>query len=206
MKPAALIACLILVMGSWGCASAPREGDSPLVTEEYASSFAAVQDVLREYRFELERIDARHGVITTRSKPTAGLVTPWDREQTTTRQEVEELINQELRMVRVEFLPAGIEPSTRPTLTPANTAEADLDDLRSQQQPLRIAVLVNIMRVHRPGRQLSTKSIRSSTIYADPELWQRGLAPMSVEVLGRDERLESRLLAAIEKKLGQIAK
>ncbi len=200
MKPATIFGCLLLLTG---CGSAARVSDTPLETQEYAKGFEVVKNVLREYRFELERIDARHGVITTRPKPTAGLVTPWDGEQSTTRQEAEELINQELRAVRVEFVPTGVDSVQRSTLTPANTAEGDLKDLRSEQQPLRIVVTVNQLRVHRPGRQMSTKSIRSSTMYTDPELQRRGLAPMSIEELGRDEKLESRLLAAIEKQLAQ---
>lgn len=200
MKPATILGCLLLLAG---CNSAPRVSDTPLEIQEYAKGFEVVKNVLREYRFELERIDARHGVITTRPKPSAGLVTPWDKEQSTTRQEAEELINQEMRAVRVEFVPAGVDSVQRSTLTPANTAEGDLKDLRSEQQPLRIVVTVNQLRVHRPGRQMSTKSIRSSTMYIDPELQRRGLAPMSIEELGRDEMLESRLLAAIEKQLAQ---
>ena len=200
MKPAAILGCLLLLAG---CSSAPRVSDTPLETQEYARGFEVVKDVLREYRFELERIDARHGVITTRAKPTAGLITPWDKEQSTPRQELEELVNQELRAVRVEFVPIGVDSHQRSTLTPADTAEADFNDLRSQQQTLRIVVTVNQLRVHRPGRQLSTKSIRNSTMYADPALSARGLAPMAIEELGRDEKLESRLLAAIEKQLAE---
>ncbi len=203
MKPATILGCLLLLAG---CNSAPRVSDTPLETQEYARGFEVVKNVLRDYRFELDRIDARHGVITTRAKPTAGLVTPWDGEQSTMKQEAEELINQELRAVRVEFVPAGVDSVQQSTLTPANTAESDLKDLRSTQQSLRIVVTVNQLRVHRPGRQPSTKSIRSSTMYADPELSRRGVAPMAIEELGRDQKLESRLLAAIEKQLAQQGK
>lgn len=180
--------------------------DTPLETLEYAKGFEVVKNVLRDYRFELDRIDARHGVITTRAKPTAGVVTLWDKEQSTAGQEAEELINQELRAVRVEFVPAGADSHQRSTLTPTDIADADLKDLRNEQQSLRIVVTVNQLRVHRPGRQPSTKSIRSSTMYADPELSRRGVAPMAIEELGRDEKLESRLLAAIEKQLVQESK
>lgn len=193
-----------------GCASVPRDVVTTVPAANYASTFEAAKATLRDYRFVIERVDARAGVITTRAKPTAGLITPWDKEQSTTRQELEELINQETRTVRIEFVPgslaqsaAGKEPvisARNATLTPADDATGDLVDLRNVNENLECRVIVAVERLHRSGRLLSTKTIRGTRNYEDPELNRRGLAPLSGEALGRDSALEQRLIAAIQQK------
>jgi hypothetical protein len=70
---------------------------------------------------------------------------------------------------------------------------------------MSVAFTDTVTRLHRPGRQPSTMSIRSSTMYTDPALVEKGLAPLVSEDLGRDPQLESRLAAALEKKLAQLA-
>lgn len=196
-----LTACLL-----GGCASVPRDVSSSVPASNYANTFEAAKATLRDYRFVIERVDARAGVITTRAKPTAGLITPWDKEQSTTRQELEELINQEVRTVRVEFVPAGspdkdpVINARKATLTPADQASGDLVDLRNFGQDMQCRVIVAVDRLHRPGRLLSTKTIRRTQNYEDPELISRGLAPLSSESLGRDEQLEKRLMAEIQKR------
>lgn len=189
-----------------GCASVPQDVSTSVPASNYAQTFEAAKATLRDYRFVIERVDARAGIITTRTKPTAGLITPWDKEQSTTRQELEELINQEVRTVRIEFVPVGApenDPVINPrkaTLTPADQAGGDLIDLRNLGQDLQCRVIVAVDRLHRPGRLLSTKTIRGTRNYEDPELNQRGIAPLSSEPLGRDEHLERRLTAEIQKR------
>jgi hypothetical protein len=203
---AALATTLLSGVLLCGCASVPQDVSTSIPASNYASTFEAAKATLRDYRFVIERVDARAGVITTRSKPTAGLITPWDKEQSTTRQELEELINQEVRTVRVEFVPVAAqagEPATSPrkaTLTPADEAVGDLIDLRDGSQDLQCRVVVAVERLHRPGRLLSTKTIRGTRNYEDPELNRRGLAPLSAEPLGRDVALEQRLIEAIQKR------
>ena len=203
----ALLAAALCVSG--GCVSASRTTAEPLVAPQYAPAFEAAKQVLLEYRFPLERVDARHGVITTQAKATAGFGSPWDREQSSIRQEAEELINQELRRVRVEFLPAASAVASQTpanaagTLTPVNTPDADLQDLRGLDQPMRVAFTVTVTRLHRPGRQPSTMSIRTSNMFTDPGLVEKGLAPLVSEDLGRDAQLESRLEAALERRLAR---
>lgn len=194
-----------------GCASVPQDVSTSVPASNYANTFEAAKATLSDYRFVIERVDARAGVITTRAKPTAGLITPWDKEQSSTRQELEELINQDVRTVRVEFVPTAVnarEPATSPrraTLTPADEAVGDLVDLRSGSQDLECRVIVAVERLHRPGRLLSTKTIRGTRNYEDPELIRRGLAPLSAEALGRDPALEKRLIAAIQKRAQNAA-
>jgi hypothetical protein len=204
-----IVSALLVSIG--GCASAPRDVVTTVPAANYAQTFEAAKATLRDYRFVIERVDARAGVITTQAKGTAGLITPWDKEQTTTRQELEELINQEVRTVRVEFIPLGtperdpVINARKATLTPADQANADLIDLRDLGQDLQCRVVVAVDRLHRPGRLLSTKTIRGTRNYEDPDLNQRGIAPLSAESLGRDENLEKRLTAEIQKRAQNVS-
>ncbi len=209
-RSAAILTSLFIIMLG-GCASVPQDVSTSVPASNYANTFEAAKATLRDYRFVIERVDARAGVITTRAKPTAGLITPWDKEQSTTKQELEELINQEVRTVRVEFIPSGLPESDpvinarKATLTPADQSAGDLLDLRNASQDLQCRVIVSVDRLHRPGRLLSTKTIRRTQNFEDPELVSRGIAPLSSESLGRDPALESRLLAAIQQRAANPA-
>jgi hypothetical protein len=212
IRPAAcLLAISALILSIGGCTSVPRDVVTTVPAANYAQTFEAAKATLREYRFVIERVDARAGVITTQAKGTAGLITPWDKEQTTTRQELEELINQEVRTVRVEFIPVGtpekdpVISARKATLTPADQANADLIDLRDLGQDLQCRVIVAVDRLHRPGRLLSTKTIRGTRNYEDPDLNRRSIAPLSSESLGRDENLEKRLTDEIQKRAQNVS-
>src|SRR5262245_24222130 len=96
---------LLLLLLLPGCAArGPTTFTVP--AGEYAKAFDSARDILRGHRFELERIDAQGGVITTQPKSTVGLATPWDREQSTLHQEFDDLFNQQRRVVRITFEPA----------------------------------------------------------------------------------------------------
>ena len=58
-----------------------------LQAANYEEVFSAAREVLAKYRFGINRIDASRGVITSFPKRTAGLASPWDREQSTLGQE-----------------------------------------------------------------------------------------------------------------------
>src|SRR5204862_8124944 len=90
----------------------------------YSKAFDATRDLLRSYHFSLERVDAAAGVITTGYKATAGLATPWDREQSGLSQEFEDLLNQQSRRVRVTFRPSVGGGDEHPIEQPFNSNEA----------------------------------------------------------------------------------
>lgn len=122
-------------------------GDGPVlgsVTIEdgtYSEVFEAAREVLGDYRFGINRVDAARGVITTFPKRTVGLGSPWDPEQTTLGQELEDLANQQERTVRVEFERAPQEDAA----------------------PTRAIVEVQVYRIHRPNWRVETESMRLST-------------------------------------------
>ncbi len=143
---------------------------------QYPAVFDAAMRTLDEWRFVPDRIDAARGVITTYPKRTAGLATPWDREQTGLDDEARDLLHQHEREVRISFDP----PET----------------------PSSVLVEVAILRVRRPGWRVETDALRFSSYSVDPGLRRRGEQPEYREVIGTDPDLEARLAARIRELAG----
>ncbi|MBM4107385.1 MAG: hypothetical protein FJ255_00985 [Phycisphaerae bacterium] len=158
----ALIAVAACLLG--GCAGSAGPAEFSVAEGDYARAFDAVRDVLIARGFTLDRIDAQAGVITTRAKPTSGLATPWDGEQSSAGQEVEEFLNRTQRRARVTFDPA--EGGQR-----------------------RVVVEVLVERVHRRGWSPAPVSVRQSTFWHDPQ----GGAPVFASLVEADEALAARL-------------
>lgn len=172
-------ACLTLLIALTGCASAPpptARADADFQADAYPALFDAAREVLSDYRFTLDRIDAARGVITTAPKRTAGLATPWDREQSTARQEFEDLAHQHERVARITF-----EPADRPT---------------------RVAVEVIVHRVHRPHWRIETDAIRQSTHARDTLAAREGQPAEFREPVTEDRALARRLMADIHARAG----
>jgi hypothetical protein len=185
---------LILLAGLLAGCSAPKAPPAIAVAPgQYAQAFDTARDTLTRYRFELERVDARAGVITTRPKSTGGLATPWDREQSTLEQAWEDLLDEQRRIVRITFEPAGPASGTPPP--PPET------DLREAASPLTAHVDVVIERVQHAGRRLEPSAIQLSSVTEDPALRERGLWPSYNVAFSQDPLLARRLAEAIREAL-----
>jgi hypothetical protein len=155
----------LLSAGALGaCAGSGGEARFRVPEDRYAETFDAARRALVDMGFVLDRVDAQAGVITTRAKPTSGLATPWDREQSTPGQELEEFLNRTQRRARVTFEP--VEAGER-----------------------EVAVEVLVERVQRRGWSPAPVSVRQSTFWRDP----RGGPAVFATVVEKDERLASRL-------------
>lgn len=170
-----------------GCAGDGDRAGLEVPAGEYATAFDAAREVLRDYRFELDRVDARAGVITTLSKESAGLATPWDAEQSSVQQEVEDLLAEQRRRVRVTFEPmeAG--------------ASGDLLDGSARVLDARVEVFVE--RVYARGMQPSPRAILLSGQWYDPASLARGQSPRYEVPLTRDEALARRMSAEIRRRI-----
>jgi len=71
-----IVSAACALIGAGGCA-APRDTTFRSPPGRYAEAFEAARASLREAGFEVERADARLGVITTAPLHEAGLFTPW---------------------------------------------------------------------------------------------------------------------------------
>jgi hypothetical protein len=187
----ALLLCLPLLAG---CTGNPRPSTVHVEPGAYPSAFEAAKASITDLGFELERVDARAGVVTTRPKPTAGLATPWDHEQSTLGHELEDFLNQHRRVVRVVFAP--VIPGQAPTDGDQNP---DLD-LRSLADPMEARVEVAILRVRRPGWRIEPTSIHQSRRWRDPDMQARGIGGLFEEPFTLDPHLAGRLAADIARR------
>jgi len=141
--PRRISATALLMLGALalgGCrVSGPTTVD--VGAGRYAEAFEDAQDVLRAQGFELERVDARAGVITTRPLASSGLWTPWQTVERRVRDEAEATFHRERRRAEVRFL--GPEQSP-PTV----------------DAPVRADVDVRVERVYHPGVRASAASVR----------------------------------------------
>jgi hypothetical protein len=156
-------AALVLVLVLAGCTAPPVTTAPELLVEpgQYAAVFEAAKGALVERGYELDRVDARQGVITSRPRTSAGFMTPWSSERTSARQEVEDLVNDQQRRVRVTFVPAG---------------EA-VEDLRAAAGPTVARVEVAVDRINHPDQRVEPTSIRLNSRYRDQELVSRQMWP-----------------------------
>jgi hypothetical protein len=185
-----LITCVIIL---GGCAGQSERRDNamgravvatPIADAHADQVFDAARETLMGFRFALDRVDARRGVITTHPKRTAGIATPWDKEQSGIDQEWEDLLNEQRRVVRIEFDPAG-------------------EQAADQERTMRIQV--EVVRTHRPNWRIETESVRLSN-HAQSRDADGVLEPGSfTEVVGLDERFAQRIADAIETRLSSEA-
>lgn len=187
IRAAWFIFVLLAAVIAGGCQSA-APGPVDVAAGEYPRAFEAAKESLREARFQLERIDAAAGVITTRAKSTGGLMTPWDADQSTARQEWDDMLNRQSRQVRVRFAP--VDPAAR-----------ELEDLREYAGPVRAEIEVVVLRTARPNWRIQTKSVTNSRFTRDPAAIERGIGYDYDVPETRDPELSARLSAAMRERM-----
>lgn len=177
-----------------GCAASDPAPPTFLVSAgHYAKAFDTARDTLRTMQFELDRVDARAGVITTRPKHSAGIATPWDLEQSTLAQEWEDFTNEQYRSVRILF-----EPTTgRAARSQQSDGSAAASDLRTFSGDLTGTIIIVIERKNRPNWRIDTTTIRLSSFARDP----LGGGQAALVPIARDVRLEGRLAKRIQRQL-----
>jgi hypothetical protein len=186
-----------------GCSAPKTQGTFEVPPGSYAQAFDATRDVLRSYRFTLERTDAQQGVITTTPKPTQGLASPWDLEQSSAGQEWEDFVNQQRRRVRVTFEPAAASPESPAPDSSTDDPQSVNTESPAALKPLVGKVEVLVERVQRPGWRPATRSIRSSSFAYDDDFGTRDLWPTYAVVQSADPALADRLAEQIRQRLAR---
>ncbi len=181
------VALLTLLAGCTPVQSGPLS----VSPERYAAAFQAARDVLRDADFVLERTDVQAGVLTTAIKTTAGAASPWDQEQSTAGQEMEDLFNRQARTVRVVFSPRG-----------SVSDPAGLADVRAATVPIDVEVLATLYRRQRPGWRPDSTGVSLHRHWADTALPARG---EQVVAMDEDRGLAAKLKEQIRQRLAAQA-
>jgi hypothetical protein len=171
-----------------GCASNRVDTNVRIAPDQYTAAFEAARDVLREYKFTLERVDAQQGIITTAPKDSAGLATPWDTQQTHLSQDISDFVNHQQRRVRVTF--------------PQNTAVGGSGEVTSDRL---VQVEVYVDRLHSPGLRVPSRAPTLLSISRDPVANARGVAYQYPVTRQRDGELEKRIADRVQKRLEERA-
>lgn len=161
---------------------------------DYARAFEASVETLREYRFTIDRIDAAAGVVSTESKASSGLATPWDVEQSTPTQEVEDLLAFNSRVVRVTFEPRAWSQTTNPP-------EIEADQFSAGPMVGRVDAVISRRYVR--GWRVSPMAILLSDFTYDTQAGAKGQPQQFDAPLTRDERLAARIASRIRERLSQ---
>lgn len=175
-----LAALFLIALQLAGCASSDGPTTFDVASGQYTRAFNTARETIRDEFFSIDRVDFEAGVISTFPKESAGLATPWDSEQSSLKQEWEDLAADQRRTIRVVF---EREPgSSEPTLG-------------------RVTVVVD--RRYRPGIRVPAKSVRSASLTQDPALAQRAMWPAYDVAIEEDRALAARLAGAIAKRLAE---
>lgn len=194
-------AAIALLLGALlgGCSSPQKPAAFTVAPGDYPAAFDAAKEVLRDYRFELDRVDARAGVITTRPKTSGGLVSPWDREQSTLGQELEDTLNAQFRTVRITFEPADAATAAAGEPRPQAAPGPAPADIRLADTPLTARVQVIVERAQRPLWRVEQSAVFQSSFARDPDLARRVGGRYTVP-FAQDTRLAGRVADAIARR------
>lgn len=198
-----LISCFTLAVG---CSSRPSSTSSRFDVDagRYAEAFDHTREELGDLGFELDRIDARAGVLTTKPLSSGGLATPWDRQQTSLKSEVADLAHPQQRVVRVTFVPASTIdrlPSDEAGSQISGDPQPEPMTELALNEPLVGVVEVTIERLYRPYWRPSAVSVSSSSYTRDPSLRARGMSRSFSVVTQRDHALEAKLASRVWREL-----
>ncbi|GAB5496517.1 MAG: hypothetical protein Phyf2KO_15970 [Phycisphaerales bacterium] len=196
-----MVACTLLLVGCSSTLKQSGEGGRFVVEPgAYASAFDASRDKLAGLGFELERIDAHAGVLTTKPLASGGLGTPWDRQQMTLKSEIADLAHAQQRLVRITFVPES-EIDRLPSDSAGSQIGGGVLNIPvaelSQTERLIGEVEVTIERLYKPYWRLSGVSVNHSSRAQDPTLRSKGMSREFYVVTRRDSALESELASRI---------
>lgn len=217
-----LVACFLGLIGLalGGCAGTEKVSTEVAVAPgRYAEAFEAAKDVLRDYQFDLDRVDAVSGVVTTHGRGSSGFATPWIPHGTSFGDGVSGAIERERRVAAVVFTSGAEEVVAERKEVPEAEGGVDKADAIEELLPgavpgagpgaaaldstgeVRARVTVWVERVYSPGRRVSATSVRLSSFTSDPELREQGLEPSFAVQVREDAALGARLARDIGARL-----
>lgn len=147
-------------------------------TEDYAWMFERARDALRDAGFEIERVDAAAGVITTAPMP--GLAA-W-----------KSGLLREAGVARV-FHAEGWHATTVEARAVFASTGSRVEDLRESESALTLRFEVVERREHRPSRRIDTTSVVYASEFSDRGFSRQGMEPSFTVAGRRNHRAEALL-------------
>ncbi len=206
--PKGVLGALLICGSLSGCATSQGPAFLTIQAEAYADAFDAAVEAATVAGLSPIVRDRRSGVIETEPRIAGSVLEPWRNDNASFAQAIENTITFQRRRARFEFTPAGFRlreaaeaPMTGPDLFATQDTEVDLSRLTG---PLELRVWVYVERAYLPGIRRSTwtraKTTRTRIIPAEDE---KALPSLYWTPVRRDEAYERRLLAAVERALGE---
>lgn len=191
--------------GLWGalggCAAREEPATFNVAQGEYERAFVATRAVLREVNFEIERVDAARGVITTRARSDAGVFTPWTGYQLDAASAVEGSLNQQRRRVRVTFVPIADQATYEGGGGDQDRIGSQLDEVASRG-PWTAYVDVGVTRMQTSGLRPPPRTVLLSSVSVDPIAQAQGIATIYEVPVSQDTAMAAALTRRIRKRLG----
>jgi len=176
-------ALLLMMLGVLAGCRTGTVTSLPVEPGGYADAFTGVTEVLRAQGYELERVDARAGIITTRPLASSGVWTPWITSERTARDEIESSLHRQRRLAEVRFL--GTQ-----------------GDFRLTPDPLRLEVRVSVERVYQPGVRVTPASVRLRHVSEDPGLDLPRDEPVFAVSMRSDQAAAAYLTGLLAERMG----
>ena len=173
-----VLAILLLACCLGGCASnrastKPAAATFVVEADDYEHAFEAAKGVLLDRHYELERVDARAGIILTRPRTGAGLLTPWKIGPGSRLGE--DTVNAQGRVVEVRFEPAAETERPPGGVPDALASPRPAVPPSAAEGAIVVSVRVLMERRVSPTRRLDPTAIQAASIPFDPALARRGL-------------------------------
>lgn len=193
---------LALAVGLTGCASSSGPAMLTIDSARYEKVFDTALEMMRREGMNPVVIDRRGGIIETEPRIAGSILEPWDRNNASYQQAMDNTLSFQRRRARFEFLPGRRSPVRFPTQRPIRPREAagltaQPVDLTSYEGDIDVLVTVTVERQYRPGQRRNTWSRRLTTqsAFVGPD---ENLPPNFWTPVIRDTAFERRLLARIE--------
>ncbi|HYC99747.1 MAG TPA: hypothetical protein VEB22_00840 [Phycisphaerales bacterium] len=155
----AAAALSLSVLMSGGCASSEPSAlaGAHIPADRYAATFQAARDVMLDYRYTADRVDAPQGVLTSLPRSEPGLAKIWEA-RSGARAAWDDLLNYRQRTVQVTFVTAAAA-DRQPDSSIIPPTDPDRD-LAAQPRDTTMLVRVLVEQYERPDRRISLDSVR----------------------------------------------
>ncbi len=199
--------CFALVVGLTGCASSSGPAMLTIDSARYEKVFDTALEMMRHQGMNPVVIDRRGGIIETDPRIAGSILEPWDRNNASYHQAMDNTLSLQRRHARFEFMAGRRSPVLFPTQQPLRPHEAagmiaQPVDLTSYDGDIEVHVTVTVERQYRPGRRRNTwsRQLTTQSAFVGPD---ENLPPNFWTPVTRDTAYERRLLAAIDQVLGE---